>query len=625
MNRKKFLSLALTVALTATMGTTSFAFADTTAADTKAPTTAATTAAAAVSTEKATGIITDLGMFSPAKGTTKVEIDKITGKAKITFSVTPQARQYTKLALAEQTKSDKEKEKNAVTATVTPVTQDGKTKYASTFTFEISAADLGKQIPISMYQVFTKSTGEKIDGWHNFESQHYLTVKFTPEVVTNLTSAIYYQERTEGTDVLCEAAGRGWNSLTDAEKKEVTGFAYYLEEDEEKGGYEYFAEDTGDASKDNPLNQDKIGSYEILVGSFGTSYNDNRVATIGAIEKAIQKAVPNFSVRRGFTAQIIINHIQARDNEKIDNVEQAVERAIKNKVQVLVVQPTTLMSGAEFDELKETVQKYESKFKQVIYSAPICDTDADRAAVCEAVYKDAAVKAGFETADAAKASKDTAFVFMGHGTSHSAKQLYTQLQEKMTEQGAGNAFIGTVEGNPESTSMEAVVEAVKKAGYKKVVLRPMMVVAGDHANNDMAGEEDSWAAAFKTAGFEVSSQIIGLGELKEVQDIVVAHAKAAVKKAAVAKNTTCKLTAGTKKMTIAITAKSGMSGYQYRYAATKSGLTKASIKTTTSKKVTVKKLKSKKNYYVQVRTYKKTATGKKVYSAWSTAKKVKVK
>ena len=202
MNRKKFLSLALTVALTATMGTTSFAFADTTAADTKAPTTAATTAAAAVSTEKATDIITDLGMFSPAKGTTKVEIDKITGKAKITFSVTPQARQYTKLALAEQTKSDKEKEKNAVAATVTPVTQDGKTKYASTFTFEISAAELGKQIPISMYQVFTKSTGEKIDGWHNFESQHYLTVKFTPEVVTILTSAIYYQERTEATDVL---------------------------------------------------------------------------------------------------------------------------------------------------------------------------------------------------------------------------------------------------------------------------------------------------------------------------------------------------------------------------------------------------------------------------------------
>ena len=619
MNKKKFLSLALTVALTATMGTTSFAFADTA---TTATTTAATTATDAVSTEKATDIVTDLGMFSPAKGTTKVEIDKMTGKAKVTFSITPQARQYTKLALVEQTKSDKVKEKNAITATVTPATLDGKTKYASTFTFEISAADLGKQIPISMYQVFTKSTGEAIDGWYNFEGQHYLTVKFTPEVVTNLTSAIYYQERT---DVLCEAAGRGWNSLTDAEKKEVTGFGYYLEEDEEKGGYEYFGEDTGDASKDNPLNQDKIGSYEILVGSFGTSYNDSRVATIGAIEKAIQKAVPNFSVRRGFTAQIIINHIQARDNEKIDNVEQAVERAIKNKVQVLVVQPTTLMSGAEFDELKETVQKYESKFKQVIYSTPICDTDADRTTVCNTVYKDAAAKAGFETTDAAKESKDTAFVFMGHGTSHSAKQLYTQLQEKMTALGYANAFIGTVEGNPETTSLEAVVEAVKKAGYKKVVLRPMMVVAGDHANNDMAGEEDSWASEFKAAGFEVSSQIIGLGELKEVQDIAVAHVKAAVKKAAVAKNTTCKLTAGTKKMTVAITAKSGMSGYQYRYATTKSGLAKASIKTTTSKKVTVKKLKSKKNYYVQVRTYKKTATGKKVYSAWSTAKKVKVK
>lgn len=308
---------------------------------------------------------------------------------------------------------------------------------------------------------------EKVDGWYSFEKQHYLTVKFTPELVTNLTGAIYYQERTAGTDVLCEAAGRGWNTLTDAEQKKVTGFAYYLEEGEEKGGYEYFAEDTGDASKDDPLNQDKIGSYEILVGSFGTSYNDNRVATIGAIEKAVAKAIPNFSVRRGFTAQIIINHIQARDNEKIDNVEQAVERAIKNKVQVLVVQPTTLMSGAEFDELKETVQKYESKFKQVIFAAPICDTDADRTTVCDAVYKDAAAKAGFETVDAAKADKETAFVFMGHGTSHSAKELYTKLQEKMTALGYTNAFIGTVEGNPESTSLEAVVAAVKKQAIRR--------------------------------------------------------------------------------------------------------------------------------------------------------------
>ena len=622
MRKKKILSLALTVALAATMGTASFAFADTAAVT---DTTTTTAAAASAVTEKATDIISDLGMFTPAKGTTKVEINKITGKAKITLTTTPLARQYTKLALVEQSKTEKIKEKNAVAATVTPVTVDGKEKYVSTFTFEISAADLGKQLPISLYQVFTKSSGEKIDGWHNFEAQHYLTVKFTPQLVTNLTGAIYYQERTEGTDVLCEAAGRGWNSLTDAEKKEVTGFGYYLAEDEEKGGYEYFAEDTGDASKDDPLNQDKIGSYEILVGSFGTSYNDNRVATIGAIEKAIQKAIPDFSVRRGFTAQIIINHIQARDNEKIDNVEQAVERAIKNKVQVLVVQPTTLMSGSEFDELKATVQKYESKFKQVIYAAPICDTDADRTTVCEAVYKDAAAKAGFETTDAAKASKDTAFVFMGHGTSHAAKALYTQLQEKMNTLGYTNAFIGTVEGNPESTSLESVLEAVKKAGYKKVVLRPMMIVAGDHAHNDMAGEDDSWASEFKKAGFEVSSQIIGLGELKEVQDIAVAHAKAAVKKAAVAKSTTCKLKAGTKKMTVTIAAKSGMSGYQYRYATTKSGLSKASVKTAKSKKVTVKKLKSKKNYYVQVRTYKKTATGKKVYSAWSKAKKVKVK
>ena len=231
MKKRKFLSLALTVALAATMGTTSFAFADTAANTT---TTATKTATDVVSTEKATDIVTDLGMFSPAKGSTKVEIDKLTGKAKVTFTTTPLARKYTKLALVEQSKTAKTKEKYAVSAVVTPVSVDGVEKYVSTFTVEISAADLGKALPISMYQVFTKASGEKIDGWYSFEAQHYLTVKFTPELVTNLTSAIYYQERTAGTDVLCEAAGRGWNALTDAEQKEVTGFGYYLEEDEER-------------------------------------------------------------------------------------------------------------------------------------------------------------------------------------------------------------------------------------------------------------------------------------------------------------------------------------------------------------------------------------------------------
>ena len=533
MKKRKFLSLALTVALAATMGTTSFAFADTAANTT---TTATKTATDVVSTEKATDIVTDLGMFSPAKGSTKVEIDKLTGKAKVTFTTTPLARKYTKLALVEQSKTAKTKEKHAVSAVVTPVSVDGVEKYVSTFTVEISAADLGKALPISMYQVFTKASGEKIDGWYSFEKQHYLTVKFTPELVTNLTGAIYYQERTAGTDVLCEAAGRGWNTLTDAEQKQVTGFAYYLEEGEEKGGYEYFAEDTGDASKDDPLNQDKIGSYEILVGSFGTSYNDNRVATIGAIEKAVAKAIPNFSVRRGFTAQIIINHIQARDGEKIDNMTQALDRAVANGVKNLVVQPTHLMHGAEYDEMCEALEQYKDKFESVAIAEPMLGEvgsdatviNADKEAVAKAITAAAVADSGFESVDAAKEA-GTAFVFMGHGTAHVAKVTYSQMQAQMQQLGYENVFIGTVEGEPEETSCEAVIEAVKAAGYTNVILRPLMVVAGDHANNDMAGsEDDSWKTMFEAAGFTVDCQIAGLGEIADVQALYVAHTKAAI-------------------------------------------------------------------------------------------------
>ena len=447
--------------------------------------------------------------------------------------------------------------------------------------------------------------------------------KAAADNVAALIDAIYVQERTDETDAQCEAAKAAWDALTDEQKSMVEG---------EEASPEYFGLDTGDASKDDPRNQDDIGENELLVVSFGTSYNDSRVNDIKSIEDALQEAYPDWSVRRAFTAQIIINHIQARDGEKIDNMTQALDRAVANGVKNLVVQPTHLMHGAEYDEMCATIDEYRDRFGSVSIAEPLLGEvgsdatviNADKEVVAKAITAAAVEASGFDSLEAAKEA-GAAFVFMGHGTAHVAKVSYSQMSAQMQNLGYENVFIGTVEGEPEETSCESVIEAVKAAGYTNVILRPLMVVAGDHANNDMAGEEDSWASEFKAAGFSVSSQIIGLGELKEVQDIVVAHAKAAVKKAAVAKTTTCKLTAGTKKMTVAISAKSGMSGYQYRYATTKKGLAKAAVKTASSKKVTVKKLKSKKTYYVQVRTYKKTATGKKVYSAWSTAKRVKVK
>ena len=347
--------------------------------------------------------------------------------------------------------------------------------------------------------------------------------------VAKLIDAIYVQERNENTDEQCEAAKAAWDALTDTQKELVSG---------EFADPDYFGRDTGDASKDDPRNGDEIGENELLVVSFGTSFNDSRVADIKSIEDALQEAYPDWSVRRAFTAQIIINHVQARDGEKIDNVQQALDRAVENGVKNLVIQPTHLMYGAEYDELAETVESYQDKFESVQIAAPLLGdvgNDAtvineDKKAVAEAVTAEAVKMAGYQTLNEAKAD-GVAFVFMGHGTSHTAKVSYSQMQAQMDALGYDNVFIGTVEGEPEETSCEAVIESIKEAGYKKVILRPLMVVAGDHANNDMAGDDaDSWKSMFNASDdFEsVDTQIAGLGQIPAIQELYVAHTGAVI-------------------------------------------------------------------------------------------------
>lgn len=347
--------------------------------------------------------------------------------------------------------------------------------------------------------------------------------------VADLIDAIYVQERNDKTDEQCKAAKEAWDKLTDAQKALVEG---------NNADPDYFGRDTGDASKDDPLNQDDIGENELLVVSFGTSFNDSRVADISGVEKKLQEAYPDWSVRRAFTAQIIINHVQARDDEKIDNMEQALERAVSNGVKNLVVQPTHLMHGAEYDELVDAVNNYKDKFETVTVAEPLLgEVGSDAAAVnddkknvAEAITAEAVKTAGYDTLDAAK-EDGTAFVFMGHGTSHSAKVSYSQMSAQMSELGYENVFIGTVEGEPEETACENVINNVKEAGYKKVVLRPLMVVAGDHANNDMAGDdEDSWKSQFEASGAfdKIDTQIAGLGEIDAIQQIYVDHTKAAI-------------------------------------------------------------------------------------------------
>ena len=347
--------------------------------------------------------------------------------------------------------------------------------------------------------------------------------------VADLIDAIYVQERNENTDEQCKAAKDAWDALTDAQKELVEG---------EEADPDYFGRDTGDASKDDPRNEDNIGDNELLVVSFGTSFNDSRVKDIKGVEDALQAAYPDWSVRRAFTAQIIINHVQARDGEKIDNMQQAMDRAVANGVKNLVVQPTHLMHGAEYDEMMEMIDEYRDKFESVAVAEPLLGevgADAtvineDKEAVAKAVTAEAVATAGYDSVEAA-AKDGTAFVFMGHGTSHTAKVSYSQMQTVMQTLGYDNVFIGTVEGEPESTSCENVIEAVKAAGYTKVVLRPLMVVAGDHANNDMAGaDEDSWLSQFEASGAfdSVDCQIAGLGGVADVEQLYIAHTKAAI-------------------------------------------------------------------------------------------------
>ena len=281
--------------------------------------------------------------------------------------------------------------------------------------------------------------------------------------------------------------------------------------EEEEENYE-----TGDASLDDPRNEDQISDQELLVVSFGTSYNNSRRLTIGGIESRLEKDFPEWSVRRGFTSQIIIDHVLRRDGEKIDNVTEALDRAIDNGIKTLLVQPTHLMHGFEFTDLVEELAEYADAFDKIIVGEPLLSSEEDFSAVADIIT------------EATKEYDDgkTAICFMGHGTEAPSNEIYDRMQKVLTEKGFENYYIGTVEAEP---SVEDVLEAVQQGGYERVVLRPLMVVAGDHANNDMAGdEEDSWKSIFEAAGFEVVCVVEGLGQLEGVQEIFSQHVQDAL-------------------------------------------------------------------------------------------------
>lgn len=254
----------------------------------------------------------------------------------------------------------------------------------------------------------------------------------------------------------------------------------------------------------------------LLAVSFGTSYNETRALTIDAVEDALQAAYPEYEVRRAFTAQTVIDILAERDGHDIDNVEEAMDRLIADGVKEVVVQPTHVMTGFEYDDVVKAVSEYEGKFDSLKISTPVVTTDADYDALVASLIAETA----------AYNVEGTAIVFMGHGTHHEANATYANLQQKLIDAGYANYFIGTVEATP---SLDDVLAAVQATDATKVVLLPLMIVAGDHANNDMAGdEEDSWKTAFVNAGYEVECVLNGLGQYEGVQKILIDHAAAAI-------------------------------------------------------------------------------------------------
>lgn len=281
-------------------------------------------------------------------------------------------------------------------------------------------------------------------------------------------------------------------------------------EEPETGAGNEREETAGQGSKDET-------EAVILAVSFGTSFNDSRDITIGAVEKAIAGAYPEYEVRRAFTAQTIIDILRERDGLEIDNVTEALDRAVADGVRRLVVQPTHLMNGLEYEDVIAELAGYEEDFEQIVVGEPLLTSDEDFEAVARAITE--------ATGD--YDDGETAVVYMGHGTEAESNQIYDKMQKTLAEAGFENYYIGTVEAEP---TLEDVKKALKeKGGYKKVVLAPLMVVAGDHANNDMAGDgEDSWKTAFAADGYVVECLLKGLGELEAIQQIYVDHVRTAV-------------------------------------------------------------------------------------------------
>ncbi|HML45248.1 MAG TPA: sirohydrochlorin cobaltochelatase [Clostridia bacterium] len=269
----------------------------------------------------------------------------------------------------------------------------------------------------------------------------------------------------------------------------------------------------------HPMKPADAAKPVILMVSFGTSYANTREATLGAIEREAAAAFPQFEVRRAFTSQIVLKILAARDGLRIDNVDQAMKRLVADGVREVVVQPTHVLPGFEYEDMVAAVKPYADSFDALKLSRPLLSWAEDYGAVIDALVE-----------EMPQARDPEAFVWMGHGTAHPANASYAALQAVFADRGYENFLIGTVEGNP---TVETLLPKVRALGVRKVTLLPLMIVAGDHAQNDMAGDgEDSWKRIFEREGYKVACAFKGLGEYAGIRALFVAHLRDAMQASA---------------------------------------------------------------------------------------------
>lgn len=253
----------------------------------------------------------------------------------------------------------------------------------------------------------------------------------------------------------------------------------------------------------------------LLIVSFGTSFVENRIAGIDSTEKVIEEAFPEYDRFSAFTSQIIIDVYRDRDNVKFLNVSEAIEKIYREGYGEVLVVPTLIINGDEYDEMMEALDPFKDKFSKLTISRALLTSVDDYENVVNSMVVDLPVN-----------QRDTAVILLGHGTHHHANSAYPAMDYVLKHMGYKDIYVGTVEGSP---MYDAVSKDLKNKGYKKVFLMPLMLVAGDHTYNDMAGDEvDSWKVMLKTEGYEVDYKIKGMGEFQAIREMFVDHANIAL-------------------------------------------------------------------------------------------------